>query len=143
MTKHDEFDRQYEAAMTAGRRAEQTEPRARAARYDARNKRIVVQLKNGVVLAFPPRLGQGLERASPRQLAEVEITPGGYGLHWEELDADLSVPGLATGIFGTKAWMSELARHAGSRTSPRKAAAARANGRKGGRPVKHRAASSR
>ena len=40
------------------------------------------------------------------------------------------------GIFGTKAWMNELARRAGSVTSPAKAAAARANGAKGGRPRK-------
>jgi hypothetical protein len=41
-------------------------------------------------------------------------------LHWEELDADLSVAGLASGAFGSKVWMSELARYAGSRTSVRK-----------------------
>ena len=40
------------------------------------------------------------------------------------------------GIFGTKAWMNELARRAGSVTSPAKAAAARADGAKRGRPRK-------
>ena len=39
------------------------------------------------------------------------------------------------GVFGTRAWMmSELARRAGQTKSKAKAAAARANGRKGGRP---------
>jgi len=47
------------------------------------------------------------------------------------LDVDLSIPGLLSGIFGTKAYM---ARRAGQATSPAKAAAARANGAKGGRP---------
>lgn len=44
---------------------------------------------------------------------------------------DLSVPGLMAGLFGTKAYM---ARRAGQATSAAKAAAARKNGRKGGRP---------
>ena len=40
------------------------------------------------------------------------------------------------GVLGIKAWMSELARRAGSVTLPAKAAAARANGAKGGKPRK-------
>lgn len=60
----------------------------------------------------------------------------GFGLHWEALDVDLSIPTLMAGSFGTKAWMRELARRAGSVTSPAKAAAARVNGAKGGRPTK-------
>jgi hypothetical protein len=69
-------------------------------------------------------------------LARVEITPDGFGLHWEVLDADLRIPGLAAGVFGTKAWMRALAAQAGSARTSRKAAAARENGRKGGRPRK-------
>lgn len=109
-------------------------PRAVSARYDARKARLVVELTNGVVILLPPRLLQGLQDATPAQLARVRLTPLGGGLHWEELDVDLSVAGLATGVLGTRAWMSELARHAGSVTSPRKAAAARENGKRGGRP---------
>src|SRR3546814_11474946 len=81
--------------------------------------------------AVPSRLAQGLEGATDDQLAAVEILGQGYGLHWEALDADLSVPGLMAGLLGTKAWM---ARRAGQATSAAKAAAARANGAKGGRP---------
>jgi hypothetical protein len=67
-------------------------------------------------------------------LAEVEVTPIGFGLHWEKLDADLGVPHLVMGIFGSKAWMRELARRGGSVTSAAKARASRENGKKGGRP---------
>ncbi len=109
-------------------------PRAVRARYDARNSRLVVELANGAVLALPPRLLQGLRDATPAALAKVELTPLGRGLHWEGLDVDLSVSGLAAGVFGSKTWMSELARHAGSRTSSRKAASSRENGKRGGRP---------
>lgn len=92
-----------------------------------------MDLTNGCTFAFPPRLAQGLEAASEDELETVEILGAGYGLHWEVLDVDLSVPGLLTGLFGTKAYM---ARRAGQATSPAKAAAARENGRKGGRPRK-------
>ncbi len=72
-------------------------------RYDKRSGRIVVALTNGCTFAFPPRLAQGLEEASSDQLAAVEILGHGYGLHWGGLDVDLSIPGLLSGIFGTKA----------------------------------------
>jgi len=109
------------------------EPRAASARYDRRSKRIVVDLTNGCTFAFPPHLAQGLESASAEQLAAVEILGMGYGLHWEKLDVDFSVPGLMAGVFGTRSYM---ARRAGQTTTPAKAAAARANGAKGGRPRK-------
>jgi hypothetical protein len=92
-----------------------------------------VELTNGCVFAFPPRLAQGLETATDDDLAKVEILGDGYGLHWESLDADLSIPGLLAGIFGTKAYMARLA---GRAKSPAKAATSRVNGAKGGRPRK-------
>lgn len=94
---------------------------------------MIVDLSNGCTFAFPPRLAQGLEDATDDQLAEVEILGAGYVLHWAALDADLSIPGLLAGIFGTRAYM---ARRAGQARSEAKAAAARANGIKGGRPRK-------
>jgi hypothetical protein len=124
-------DAEFDAALERGRVARATEPRAASARYDRSAGRVVVELTNGCVFAFPPRLAQGLENATDDQLKQVEILGAGYGLHWEELDADLSVPGLLAGLFGTEAYM---ARRAGQATSPAKAAAARANGAKGGRP---------
>jgi hypothetical protein len=123
---------EIDAALERGKAARAHEPRAAAARHDRAADRIVVELTNGCAFAFPPRLGQGLRAATAEQLAEVEIQ-GGHGLHWEALDVDLSVPGLLAGLFGTKAFM---ARHAGQTTSPAKAAAARANGARGGRPRK-------
>jgi hypothetical protein len=126
-------DAQIDAAEERGRIAWRNEPRAATARYDRRLGRVIVELTNGCTFTLPPRLAQGLETATPDQLAAVEVLGAGYGLHWEALDADLSIPGLLAGLFGTKAYM---ARHAGQATSPAKAAAARANGAKGGRPRK-------
>ena len=124
-------DAQVDAALERGRTARSHEPRAAAARYDRRSRQVVVELSNGCTFAFPPRLAQGLEAATEEQLSEVEILGAGSGLHWEALDADLSIPGLLAGLFGTKAYWAQ---QAGGATAPAKAAAARANGAKGGRP---------
>ena len=129
-------DAQFAAAEARGKEQFENEPRALSARYDAKSGRIVLELSNGATYAFPAALGQGLETATPAQLAEVELNGAGFGLHWESLDVDLSIAGLLAGRFGNKTWMSELARRAGSAKSPAKAAAARANGAKGGRPRK-------
>ncbi len=126
-------DTGIDAALARGKAARLSEPRAAAARYDPQLDRVVVELTNGCTFAFPPRLAQGLEDATEDQLAGVEVLGAGSGLHWEVLDTDLSVPALLAGLFGTKAHM---ARCAGQATSPAKAAAARANGAKGGRPRK-------
>jgi hypothetical protein len=94
---------------------------------------MLVELTNGCTFTFPPALVQGLEEASDTELREVELLGSGSGLHWESRDVDISVPGLLNGLFGTAAHMARLA---GRTTSPAKAAAARANGAKGGRPRK-------
>jgi len=124
---------QFAAAEERGRIAAQTEPRAASVRYDRRRGRMVIALTNGCSFTFPARLAQGLEHASDEQIAAFEVLGSGYGLHWESLDVDLSIPGLLAGLFGTRSFM---ARHAGQARSPAKAAAARANGVKGGRPRK-------
>jgi hypothetical protein len=124
---------QIDAALERGRLAHTTEPRAASARYDTQRGRVIVELMNGCSFAFPPRLAQGLESATEDQLSKIEILGAGYGLHWEALDVDLSIPGLLAGALGTRAYM---ARRAGQATSPAKAAAARINGSKGGRPRK-------
>jgi hypothetical protein len=131
---NNEITRSYNRASKAGEARLATQPRAAKAHYDSRKARLVVELTNGVILMLPPKLLQGLKDASAAELAKVELTPLGTGLHWEALDADLGVAELAAGIFGSKTWMSELARFAGSRTSARKASSSRENGKRGGRP---------
>lgn len=110
---------------------------ATAARYDRKANRLIVSLHNGVEVAVPVHLIQDLADAQPDQLSRIEITPAGLGLHWPDLDADVYVPGLLSGVFGTKSWMASIMGARGGKTSsPAKAAAARANGAKGGRPKK-------
>ncbi|HBE17679.1 MAG TPA: DUF2442 domain-containing protein [Cyanobacteria bacterium UBA11149] len=117
--------------------SEATEPRAESVSYDESDNLIIIKLKNGAIFSFPPRLAQGLESASPEQLADVWLPPSGSSIHWESLDVDFSIPELVAGIFGTKAWMAELGRKGGKVTSTAKASAAKKNGQKGGRPKKN------
>lgn len=129
-----ELEEMFKKATENGEKALRLEPRAKTARYDKRTNRLVIELINGTTLMIPSRLIQGLSDAEPEDIAKVKLTPYGLGLHWKKLDADFSVAGLLSGIFGTKVWMSELGRRGGSASSEAKAAAARANGKKGGRP---------
>ena len=126
-------DAEIDAAIERGQQRARLEPRASSVRYDARRKAMLVELTNGCTFTFPPSLVQGLEEASDAELRDVEILGAGSGLHWESRDVDISVPGLLNGLFGTAAHMARLA---GRATSPAKAAAARVNGAKGGRPRK-------
>lgn len=135
----EEFERQYQAAAARGRQRMEAEPSAERAHYDRRQHRIVVELNNDCTFIFPPDKAQGLRGAAPQDLARVEVLPTGAALRWPSLDADFTIAGLLAGIFGTKAWMAELGRKGGSVTSEAKAAAARTNGAKGGRPRKRKA----
>ena len=101
-------DAQVAAATARGRERMATEPRARAAHYDAAAHRIVIELTSGATYSFAPWLAQSLRGASATDLAEVEVLGVGFGLHWETLDVDLTVPGLLNGVFGTRAWMDGL-----------------------------------
>jgi uncharacterized protein DUF2442 len=126
--------RQSEKRMKARLKAQ---PRATSARYDRRGERIVVSLSNGLELGVPVDLAQGLAGARASDLSKIEITPTGLGLHWPRLDADLYVPALLEGVFGSRRWMARVMGKAGGRsTSSAKQSAARANGRLGGRPRK-------
>lgn len=130
----EEFERQFVEAEKRGRQRMETEPSATAARYDKRTGRIRIELNNGCTFMFPPDVAQGLRGASEEDLAVVEVMPTGYAVRWKKLDADFTIAGLLQGIFGTRAWMKEIGRQGGRRTTEAKANAARANGRKGGRP---------
>lgn len=116
---------------------EQRRGRAVRAKYDPKTGRIVLDLDTGLSLAFRPEATQELCRASARQLADIQITPSGLGLHWPRLDADLYLPALLEGLLGTKKWAAaKLGAAGGSVKSRAKTASARENGKRGGRPRK-------
>ena len=130
-------NQEFVAANARGREMLRTTPHAVAARYDAGRNRIVVELSTGLEIAFAPRDAQGLETATPEDLAEIAIEPPGFGLHFPRLDADLYLPALLEGLLGSKVWAaSRMGQAGGKARTPAKQAASRANGRRGGRPRK-------
>ena len=110
------------------------EPRAMSAWYDARDARVVMELSGGYRIGVPVARLKEISSAPSDDLAAVELLGGGNVLHWESLDADYSVPALILDMIGRPMLAREAARAAGRIKSSRKAAAARKNGRKGGRP---------
>ncbi len=100
-------DSAIEAATRRGEIDLLTKPRGRSVIYDRSSDRVIVELTNGTMFAFPPGLLQGLGDATPEQIAEVELQGMGFGLHWETLDADFTLEGLMAGRFGTARYMRE------------------------------------
>ena len=135
-TSEAEILAQIPAARARDARERAAGRRAVSAAYAPETGRVLVALPSGYVVGFPAAVVPALADATPVQLAAVELSPGGGGLHWETLDVDLSVPGLLLSALGRAEQRRELARLAGRARSEAKATAARANGAKGGRPRK-------
>jgi hypothetical protein len=53
---------------------------------------IHVRLDDGSHLAFPVTLTERLKKATPAELAEIELLP--FSLHWPLIDEDLSIESL-------------------------------------------------
>lgn len=112
-------------------------PCATSAQYERKRDRVVIGLSTGIEVAFRPRDAQGLERAKPDQLDTIEISPSGLGIHFPKLDADIYLPTLLEGFLGSKRWIAaEHGKIGGSVSTKAKTAAARRNGKLGGRPRK-------
>jgi hypothetical protein len=134
-------DAEYSRAVQAG---QQSEPRAQSVRFHRPSKRLQIELQDGTAVMIPVASIQGLSEASAKEIEAVELLADGYALHWPSLDADATVAGLVSGVFGSKQWMQHLAsnflaeagRKGGSASTPIKRTASRANGKLGGRPRK-------
>ena len=53
---------------------------------------IHIRLEDGARLAFPVSLTERLKKATPAELAEMELLP--FSLHWPLIDEDLSIESL-------------------------------------------------
>ena len=131
-----EIDNQIEAAIARSAEQNLFQPQACDVLYDDTSRKIVIKFDNGCQFECPVSLLQGVCNLTDDEIAKVKLTPAGWGLTWEDADLDLGVNELVQGIFGTKAWLKEIAAKGGRSKSEKKQAASRINGKKGGRPRK-------
>jgi hypothetical protein len=88
----DPFDQEIANQRAAERLAR--EPHAIAARYDAWRRLMVITLTTGEDVRFALDQIRRLASAAAADLAEIEISPSGYGLHFPRLNADVWLPAL-------------------------------------------------
>ena len=105
------------------------------ARFDRARSSLDLTLRNGITVRFPRAHIHELADADANDLGKVEIQPGGDGISFRKLDVDISVAGLLADELGPL-FAKALGRRARGRSTAKKAAASRENGRKGGRPTK-------
>ncbi|HAG85262.1 MAG TPA: DUF2442 domain-containing protein [Cyanobacteria bacterium UBA12227] len=60
-------------------------------------ERISVDLMDGRTISVPLNWYPRLFNATPEQREKWEVCGGGYGIHWEEIDEDLSTEGMLRG----------------------------------------------
>jgi hypothetical protein len=107
-----------------------------SARYDSDAEAIDLRFGGGGSMSIPRKLVPGLEGATETKIEAIVISPAGDALSWPSLDVDVYVPGLVERAFGTRLFAASTGRRGGRRRSKAKAAAAKANGARGGRPRK-------
>ena len=131
---------EIEAARRRSEEAALVEPRAEHIRYDRRNKRLVIELRRGAMVTIPMRFIKEFQEATPQQLAEIRASRYGDAVVSDELDMHVSLKGLLRDLVGLTGAASMMGSEGGKAKSPAKATAARANGKRGGRPRKKTAA---
>ena len=75
----------------------ETEPAA--IRVWVEDRTVVLELIDGRIIGFPADRLRILRKASDVELQEVKLELNGYALRWEELDEDITVPGIVAGRF--------------------------------------------
>jgi hypothetical protein len=72
---------------------------AAALRAWAEGRTIYVELHDGRTIGFPADRFHLLAAATEEQMARVQVEVNGYALRWEELDEDITIPGIVAGRF--------------------------------------------
>ena len=67
-------------------------------RVEVAGEVMTLTLPDGKSVAFPWKKNPRMSRATVAQLKKFKVTP--HGIHWPDLDEDLSFRGLAAGQFG-------------------------------------------
>lgn len=70
-----------------------------ASRVWAEKRMIFLELTDGRIIGFPASRFRRLKDASDEELSKVELRLDGFALRWEQLDEDITVPGIVAGNF--------------------------------------------
>lgn len=70
-----------------------------AIRVWVENRIVFIELTDGRIVGFPANRFQILKKATDEQLKAVTLRLNGYALRWENLDEDITVPGIVAGNF--------------------------------------------
>jgi hypothetical protein len=70
-----------------------------AIRVWVEKRMVFLELTDGRIVGFPAHRFQRLKDALAEQLQKVTLELDGYALRWEELDEDITVPGVVAGRF--------------------------------------------
>jgi hypothetical protein len=70
-----------------------------ALRAWAEKRMVYVELADGRIVGFPAARFTRLKVATDNQLSQVKVELDGYALRWEEIDEDITVPGIVAGRF--------------------------------------------
>jgi hypothetical protein len=133
-------DDELRRAIEAGRRRRATERRAASVRYDSDRDAIEIELTDGAAVRLPRAMVDEFHDVPPAQMAKLRVSPAGYGIKLDEHDIDISVYGLISALATPGDAAASLGKLGGAARSEAKRVSARANGAKGGRPRKVRAA---
>lgn len=85
--------------MSTTTREPSVEAEAVATRVWVEGRTIYMELVDGRIFGFPADRFKILKSASDEQLKAVKLELNGFALRWDELDEDLSVPGVVAGRF--------------------------------------------
>jgi len=70
----------------------------RIAQVDVTNETITARLTDGRVISVPLAWSWRLSEATPAQRANWELIGDGYGVHWPDVDEDISAEGMLHGV---------------------------------------------
>lgn len=128
-------DAEIDAAVAAARSRKKTATRIVAASFDRKHDAIKATLSNGAEISVPRKSIAGLRTVNPAELWDLGPQTHGFSIWSERADCGVRLETLLAAVAGSSL-VSIAARIVGASPSAAKVAAARANGRKGGRPRK-------
>lgn len=79
-----------------------TEPTIR--RVEVSDETITAHLVDGRVISVPLAWSWRLSEATPAQRANWELIGNGHGVHWPDVDEDISAEGMLAGVPARRPW---------------------------------------